>query len=325
MRIVAFLFIALILVSVVFAEESVLIDFSELTADTDLTGNDGVNDENQATLIDFSSKAGSSFTEEEKEFMRASLAIPNWEVELASSSRRIVNQAKSYIRPAPVKQEDWIHEDYRGRTVLGARIHFPVESFNSYAIIKPPFKIPAYEPIDENDLVGVKFDSRGVVKNIGVLKSISISVLGRNFPNGIGVILKDQNNQEKIFFLDTIDFDGWKVLTWNNPNYVADVKKRDLKKVPLYPKSYPYYGLAGIIVYRDSTQIGGDVVTYVKDIKLTYDKAVVELQSDIDDEALWLILNERESARRAYEFERLGTLQLLRYLETRKLHVDTAQ
>ena len=30
-------------------------------------------------------------------------------------------------------------------TVLGARIKFPEGSYNSYAIIKPPFEIPAYD------------------------------------------------------------------------------------------------------------------------------------------------------------------------------------
>jgi hypothetical protein len=71
------------------AEESVLIDFSKLTADSEIG-------ENTATLVDFSDKAGTSFSDEEKEHMKTSLAIKNWEVILASSSRTVINQSLSY-------------------------------------------------------------------------------------------------------------------------------------------------------------------------------------------------------------------------------------
>jgi len=308
-----------------FAEEAVLIDFSLLTADVDIVGDDGVNDENQATMINFADKAGTSFTEEEKRYMQTSLAIPNWEVVLASSSRTVTNQTYSYVRPAPVKQDERIHEDYRGKTVLGARIHFPTDPFNSYAIIKPPFEIPAYEPIDENDLYGSKFNNHGVVKNVGVLKTLSISVLGRNFPNGLGVILKNHNNEEKIIFMNYLNFDGWKTLTWSNPNYITDVRNRELAKYPLYPKAAPFYKLVGIIVYKDAAQEGGDFITYIKDLRVTYDKAVMDLESDIDDEALWNILGDREQSRRTAEFEKLGARQVLRYLEQQKMHIDETE
>ena len=34
-----------------------------------------------------------------------------------------------------------------------------------------------------------------------------------------------------------LEFDGWRTLTWNNPNYVADVRNRELRKFPLYPEA----------------------------------------------------------------------------------------
>jgi hypothetical protein len=304
-----------------FSESASLIDFTILTADSDIDGN-GVNDENEKTLINFADKAGTSFTEEEKQYMQTSLAISNWEVELASSSRTVMNQGMSYVLPAPVKQDA---SAYGGDTVLGARIHFPTDPFNSYAIIRPPFEIPAYQPIDENDMYGSKFDSYGVVKNVGVLKTLSINVLGRNFPNGLGIILKDQNNVEKIVFMNYLEFDGWKTLTWNNPNYISDVRNREMKRYPLYPKAAPFYKLTGIIVYKDAAQEGGDFVTYIRDISMTFDKAVLSLESDIDDEALWGILGDREATRRTAEFERLGARQVLRYLERQKMHVDETE
>jgi hypothetical protein len=78
--------------------------------------------------------------------------------------------------------------------------------------------------------------------------------------------------------------------------------------------------LTGIRVYRDAAMQGGDFITYIKDISLTYDRAVLNLERDINDEAVWGILQERERARREAELRSLGNIQVLRYLEERKMH-----
>jgi len=307
-----------------FAEESVLIDFALLTGDTD-------EGENETTLIDFSSKAGTSFTEEEKLAMKTSLALENWEVVLAPSSRSVTNVSLSMCKSAPVNDDA---KRYGGETVLGVRVHFPEDPFNSWAFVKPPFEIPGYMRRtelqddgtlveDETDRTGSKFENGyGVVKNVGVVKSLSINILGSNFPNGLGVVLKDQTGKENNIFLDYLDFDGWKTITWSNPNYINEVRNRELKKYPLYPNATPLVKLAGLMIYKDSSQIGGDFITYIKDISVVYDKAVLTVDRDIDDEALWGILDERETARRNAEFEKLGRMQVLRYLETKKMHVE---
>jgi len=296
------------------AEESVLIDFAALTADADLDG-DGTPENDEATMIDFSDKAGTSFTDEEKSQMRTSLAIENWNVQLASSSRTVANQRYSMTRQAPVKETA---RRYAGETIMGVRVHFPVESYNSYAIIKPPFEIPAYYTPEEPD----KFNGIGVIKNVGVVKSVSMNVLGKNFPHRIGLIMKDQNNMEETIIINNLEFDGWKTLTWNNPNYIEEVRNREIEKFPLYPKTAPNYKLIGIVVFRDAMHEGGDFVTYIKDISMTYDLAVLSLESDVDDEEIWGILEQREEARRTAEFERLGNLQVLQYLEAQKMHQD---
>jgi len=298
----------------VFAEEAVMIDFAILTADTD-------DDQNEATVIDFADKAGSSFTDEEKLAMKTSLAIENWGVELASSSKTVENQRYSYTKEAPVKETS---RKYAGDTIMGVRIHFPTDSFNSWAIVKPPFEIPAYEKKDETDLYGDKYTGYGVVKNVGVIKSISVNVLGNNFPNGMGLVLKDQNNEEEIIFIDYLDFDGWRTLTWENPNYITEVRNRELRTFPLYPRTAPLVKLTGIVFYKDATQQGGDFITYIKDVSVTYDLAVLTLESDVDHEALWGILDQRETSRRTAEFERLGNIQVLQYLEKKKMHQETA-
>jgi hypothetical protein len=292
------------------AEESVLIDFASLTADTE-TG------ENEATMVDFSDKAGTSFSEEEKERMKTSLAINNWDVQLSSSSRTVANQRYSMTREAPVKDTA---RRYAGETIMGVRVHFPLESYNSYAVVKPPFEIPAYYTPEEPD----KFDNYGVVKNVGVIKSISMNVLGKNYPHRIGLILKDQNNMEQTIIMNNLEFDGWKTLTWNNPNYIDEVRNREIQKFPLYPKTAPNFKLIGLLVFRDAMHEGGDFVTYVKDISMVYDLAVLSLESDVNDEEIWGILEQREEARRTAEFERLGNIQVLRYLEAQKMHQEPA-
>jgi hypothetical protein len=320
--------------SVVFAEESVLIDFTKLTADTTV-GKNKTPTENGATLVDFSNVAGATFTDEEKAAMKTSLALGNWGVTLASSSRSVRNQSDTMTRESPIsaKAKPFNGEEIANKKVLGVRVHFPVESFNSWAIIQPSFDIPAYADktalqgdklvVDAKDAGrGEKFNGYGVVKNVGVLKTLSVTAYGANFPNGLGVVLQDQDGNEQVMFMDYLQFDGWRTLTWNNPNYIVEVRNRELRKYPLYPKSTPHVKLIGIIIYRDAAQEGGDFVTYIKDIKITYDKAIIETERDINDEVIWNILQARYEARRMAELKRLGNLQVLQYLEKQKMHVE---
>jgi hypothetical protein len=317
-----------------FAEESVLIDFTKLAADTAI-GKSKTPTENGATLVDYSAVAGASFSDEEKAAMRSSLALGNWEVVLASSARSVTNQSVTMTKEvvtAP-KAKQFNGEDMANRKVLGVRVHFPVEPFNSWAEIRPPFDIPAYADkttlqgdklavADADRGLGAKFEGYGVVKNVGVIKTLSITVYGAYFPNGLAVAVEDQDGVQQVMFMDYLQFDGWRTLTWNNPNYIADVRNRELRKYPLYPKGMPYLKLDGIILFRDSAQEGGDFITYIKDIKVTYDKAIMSVERDINDESIWGILQARNESKRLAELKRLGNLQVLRFLEKAKMHVE---
>jgi hypothetical protein len=227
-------------------------------------------------------------------------------------------------------------QDMANKKILGVRIHFPTEPFNSWAMVQPPFDIPAYADkdalqgtrmvvADADRGKGEKFDGFGVVKNVGVLKSLSITVYGANFPNGLGVVVADQDGNEQTIFMDYLAFDGWRTLTWDNPNYISDVRNRELRKFPLYPKGEPYLKLVGIVIYRDAAQEGGDFVTYIHDIGITYDKAIMDTTRDINDEAIWGILQQRNEARRLAELKRLGNVQVLRFLEQQKMDVTPAK
>jgi hypothetical protein len=324
--------IALLAAGGAFADKSVLIDFSKLAADVKL-GDAEKNNEHTATMVDFADVAGSSYDEQIRKAMKTSLAIENWYVQLASSSRTVGNQAMSYTKEATLKPaaKAFDGEEMAGKTVMGVRVHFPLAMYNSYALVLPPFEIPAYsnktelrqgEVVEVEGDTGTKFDNTGVVKNVGVLKSVELTVYGSNFPNGVGIIVTDQDSNEQTIFMDYLEFDGWRKLVWNNPNYIAEVRNREVRKYPLYPNAEPFLKLVGLIFYRDSMQQGGDIVAYVKDIKITYDKALLETQRDINDEAIWGILTARYEARKAAELKRLGNLQVLRTLEKQKMHKE---
>ena len=324
-RSVLFVLIVLLSVGTAFAEEAVLIDFAQLGAT--YPADDPVH--NERTLVDYSIAAGSSYTEEEKAEMRISLAIESWEIDLSSSSERVETISNSLVREAPVREGA---TNYENQVVLGARVNFPTEPFNSWALIRPPFEIPAYADLDEvqedgslevaQEEVGrgTKFDGYGVVKNVGVLRSVSMNVHGLNFPHGVSIILQDENNEEHEIFMGYLQFDGWRTLEWRNPNYIEQVRNRELRVFPLYPNLTPMRKLIGIRIYRDAEMLGGDFITYIKDVSITYDRAVLNLERDINDEAVWGILQERERARREAELRNLGSIQVLRYLEERKMH-----
>ena len=315
-----------------FADTSVLIDFNQLKSDIALGGAAEPN-EHEAPLLDFGGVAGSSVDEDIRNQMKISLAGKNWEVQLASSSRTIENQSKSYTSAAVTNEnaKDFKGEPMAGLNVLGIRIHFPLANYNSYALIKPPFEIPAYsvktelrgtDLVEVDDPRGTKFDGSGIIKNVGVIKSVEATVYGSNFPNGFGLILKDQYGIEQHIFLDYLEFDGWKNLVWENPNYVTEVRNREIRKYPLYPKSEPFRKLIGFVLYRDALQEGGDIIVYIKDVKITYDKALISVERDINDEVIWGIMTERQEARKTAELKRLGNLQVLRFLEKQKMHEE---
>lgn len=332
-------------VTVVSADEAVLIDFSLLKADIlPDAANQGVFTQNRATMMDFSGTAGASYTADQKKAMRTSLGIQNWDVVLASSSRDNLNQALSLTREATLDKNA---KQFPGTSVLGVRVHFPIADFNSWARIQPPFEIPAFEPkatIDDQGNItpaapGASTDpvtanysrfegaydataklqtAYGVVKNVGLIKSVQVMVKGLNFPHGLSLIIQDADGNEQTMFMGYLNFDGWKELQWDNPAYVQDVRNRELRVYPLYPNSTPMVKLGGFVVTRDGASQGGDFVTYIKDVKLLYDKAVSDPVTDINDENVWGIVGAKEEARKNIESQRFGSQQVLRYLEQLK-------
>ena len=177
-----------------FADEATVIDFTLLKPDC-VADENGNPTENGHTVMDFSTAAGATFTEDQKDLMKTSLALPRWEVSLNSSARTVRSLGLSTVVAAPVKSEST--QPFAGESVMGVRVVFPEWNANAYAYIKPPFEIPAYEPLASADENGVRQeptdeekasgktlfeDGYGVVKNVGTIKSISVTTMGMNYP-----------------------------------------------------------------------------------------------------------------------------------------------
>lgn len=323
----------LLMGAVAVAEEAIIIDFALLNADI-IADPNGKMTQNRRTVMDYGKVAGASYTDEQKALMRTSLALEQWDVELNSSAQNPLSVATSTIKEAEVRAEG---EKFAGQKLMGVRILFPEWTNNANAKIKPGFLIPAYEKMAQVDDQGnlqeptaedkasgkSRFeDGYGVVRNTGVIKSIAVNTYGMNFPHGLYVLLRDQNNVVKRYFMGYLLFDGWRELVWNNPSYIANVKSRELRLYPVYPTALPHVIFEGFLITRDAAHDGGDAIAYFKDVKIIYDKAVLTTVRDFADEDIWGIQAERETKRKKIEVEKFGHTQVLRFLEQEKMATE---
>ena len=323
----------LLMGAVAVAEEAIIVDFALLNADI-IADPNGKMTQNRRTVLDYGKVAGASYTDQQKALMRTSLALEQWEVELNSSAQNPLSVATSTIKEAEVRAEG---EKFAGQKLMGVRILFPEWTNNANAKIKPGFLIPAYEKMAQVDDQGnlqeptaedkasgkSRFeDGYGIVRNTGVIKSIAVNTYGMNFPHGLYVLLRDQNNVVKRYFMGYLLFDGWREMIWNNPSYIANVKSRELRLYPVYPTALPHVAFEGFLITRDAAHDGGDAVAYFKDVKIIYDKAVLTTVRDFADEDIWGIQTEREMKRKKIEVEKFGHTQVLRFLEQEKMATE---
>lgn len=315
-----------------FAKESTLIDFTLLDADT-VADENGNPTENSRTVMDYSVAAGATFTSDQKSLMKTSLALPRWEVELNSSARNVEAVAYSQVVAAPVK--DTADVPFAGSKVMGVRVIFPTWNNNANARIVPPFEIQAYEPLSDADENGNRLqptdeqkgkylfeEGYGLVKNVGTLKSIAVTTMGMNYPHQLYVLLKDNDGVERRYLMGNLYFDGWKTLQWNNPDYISEVRTREIRVYPIYPRGLPFVKFCGFQVTRDASHIGDNFIGYFKDVKIIYDLAVLSADRDIDDEDLWGIIGKKEQARQNNEMSRFGNKQVNRFIEQEKMATE---
>lgn len=326
-----------------FAKESTLIDFTTLDADITIKAQDSDVEipENSRTIMDYGIAAGATFNQDQKDLMKTSLYLGEWEVVLNSSAQTVAALAQSAVVPAPVRESAKV--PFAGKNVMGVRVVFPAGAYNSNAKVVPPFEIPAYEPLtsaDENGNRQPQTDEQkasgrtlfeadddespayGLVKNVGTLKSIAVTTMGMNFPHGLYVLLEDTDGVTRRYFMGYLGFDGWKTLTWNNPEYISEVRTREIRVYPIYPRGLPFVKFAGFQITRDASHVGEDFIGYFKDVKIIYDRAELTSERDIADEDLWGIVTKKETARQNLEMSRFGNKQVNRYLEKAKMATE---
>lgn len=274
----------------VFAEEAILIDFSALTA--------------EATTLDYSAYLHEDYQGANNTI---SLAIENWNVELNSSARTLERQQLSCVLPA--------HSQSQG-TVLGIRAHFPTWGSNAYADVIPPFEIPVFTE------QGVSFESAGIVTNVGNIREIRVNVYGGNFPHELQLILEDETGEQFIIPMGSLQFLGWQELVWKNPAYISNASDRDLFQSPRYPTGSAFIKLVAIRIFRPGSAVGGDSITYIKDISISFDQSTLIEDTDFDEEGIWGIIEERETTANAREMERLAIQRYL--IEQEELKMDTS-
>lgn len=319
-----------------FAEEATIIDFTLLDADI-IADDNGNPTQNSRTAMDYSVTAGATFTAEQKSLMKTSLALPEWEVVLNSSAQNVNSLALSRVVSAPVR--DSASVPFAGQNIMGVRVEFPVWTANANAKIIPAFEIPAYEPLSDADENGDRQeptdeqaasgktlfeDGYGVVKNVGTIKSLSVTTMGMNFPHKLYVLLKDTDGVERRYLMGTLDFDGWKELEWNNPSYIDEIRSREIRVYPIYPRGLPFVKFTGFEIARDAIHDGDTFIGYFKDVKIIFDKAMLTTDRDIADEDLWGIITEKETQKQAAEMSRFGEKQVNRYLEQAKQAQETS-
>jgi len=241
--------------------------------------------------------------------------LDKWRIELASSSRTAKNMEFSFTKAVDSRN--------LGR-VLGVRVHFPTSRFNSWAKIKPPYPIEAFsgESGDANE-------NKGILRNVRVIKTIEVRARGRNFKHNLTLFLTDHRGKTRSVFMGNLYHHDWKILRWDNPNYITTVRNRVLQRSPLYPWDIPLIKLESIMLSRHMDEPGGDFVTYIKDIVVTYDLAIdleTKAAEDIDDEAVWGILKEVNQNRKQVEAKKIKELNYLIEYEKATMHkVDTEE
>lgn len=206
------------------------------------------------------------------------LEIGRWRIKLSGYSDNATSRSLSDLKIVNVDTSK-LATDIKFSKCLGVRVYFEYSHGNDWAQIKPELPLSDY----------YSKEGEGILRNVGPIKSISIWVAGRNYKNSVEVRLKDEGGHYKSINFGSLFFRGWKKLTWNNPDYIKHLQKRDIIKAPLYPQFEPFLKFDSLVIYKSPQELGGNFVAYIKDVRVEYEPALMRREEPINDEAEWLI------------------------------------
>ena len=173
--------------------------------------------------------------------------------------------------------------------------------------------------------MGNLFLNKGVVRNVGVLRKISVLVLGNNFRYSLYVRIKDHNNEIRDIFVGYLNYQGWRTLSWINPNLEYELFMREQRKKirPHYPDEFPYIKLIHFMIQRSDPEITGNFVTMIKEVRIEYDEAVIETGKTEDfQEQIFGIYQEELIERAKSEMRNVDREIYLRWEEKKKMHKE---
>lgn len=274
----------------------------------------------------FKNMLPSRFSVEEYEQMKVSLALDRWRVKLSSSSNFLENRNSTRVVAYQVKETS---SRFAGEQLMAVTFTLPTLRIHSQARIVPEFVIPAYSlPIGADLQQDIslpatqrmgQFLGKGVLRNVGPIRSIIATVYGRRFPISLTIEADHSDIGKKNYPMGSLQFSGWQDMIWNNANYIEDVRKRSYTDEPDYPRGMPSMVLSAIRLDRTNQAVdatSSQVVFYIKEVRVVYDKDVSEkFDSEIDDEQIWL-LNTINSQVRSYNSARQYRTRLVdQYVE----------
>ena len=278
------MFLAVIIAAPLSAVESTLIDFTTYNENIRL-----VVDQDQQIYqellaeypeLDLASSGWPDLIYEEGEW-----DLENWDIELSSSASTVANRRDSSVRSAPSIEYG---------EVLGARLRFQPWASSFWAKLKTPFYInPTYPNgrfvsfTDENEDNGLAI---GVLANVGQVIGAKSWIYGLNYDYTMGVRVRDSFDRLYEYGMGSVNYDGWRRLAWENVQYDPEGDWRN-SRVPLYPVTFPYYVFDSIVAYKPYGSTNPDFFTYVRDVTMEYDWAVIPEARDIDDEAIWQVVS----------------------------------
>lgn len=233
--------------------------------------------------------------------------LKNWRLVPASSIKRTEVFKASRVQSVVVQAGE-----YAGQHVLGVKIKFPSYNYDMFVNIEPPFMPDTSNPA---------FNNNGVLDNVGIVRSAYITVYGLYQPEKLYLVTEDDDGATHEFGFGSLYYIGWRTLEWINPDYIYDVRDREIDRRPLYPRASSKRRFKSIIIQRSALNGTTDFVTYIKDVALTYDKAINnDLFNDIANEETWRIIEDSYSQRERLMIKKAATDRYFEYLEERKLY-----
>ena len=262
--------------------------------------------------------------------MRLSLALDRWQVKLSSSSNFADTQASTQVVAYKVKDSS---SRFAGEQIMAVHFDLPNLKVNSKARLVPEFPIPAYSIAPNADLQAEntkpteermgQFLGKGTLRNVGPIRSITAVVYGRLFPISLTIEAEHTDVGYREYPMGSLRFSGWQDLVWTNPNYVTDVRKRNYNQSPEYPRGMPSIILRALRLDRPMHAVSDEasqIVFYVKQISIVYDKAVQTLDTEIDDEQIWQLNTINAQKHNYSQFQNFRSDVIDRYVELQKRH-----